>query len=193
MIECGFSSRFDNLRDITFIPRFDLDSANRLARRVLSEALSASLDNSSRLSAAGIARFGGDSSRGRILRPHAPHPSLPVQVVVLQHPVAHEQRSVRREGDPDGSEILAAGDQRLRDRLEARPLLLEPEAVDAVVPPARHQQVAEVLLREGVVLVGQDAAGGLARAGDHRQRAGDFAVPTGEGVQPLRPLRKRKP
>lgn len=106
-----------------------------------------------------------------------------MQLVVAEYPVGAEQRSVGSGREADRSKIFAAGDERFGERREARSLRLQTKAVDAVVAPACDQQVAEILLRQAVRFVGHDAGGGFAGPRDHRQRAGNLAVPRREGVQ----------
>ena len=111
-----------------------------------------------------------------------------MELVGAVHPVADEDRAVRREADANGAELVATFDDGFGLRGERRALRLQLEALQDVVAPGRADQRAAVIRREGVVLVREDARRRLAGAADHRQRPGKLAVPRGEGMQPLAPV-----
>ena len=62
---------------------------------------------------------------------------------------------------------------------------LEVVSLDPMIAPRGDQQRPEVVCGEVLRLIRYDAAGGLAGAGDHAQRAGQLAVPGGERMQAL--------
>ncbi len=115
--------------------------------------------------------------------PDAPDSTVSVDVVGTIDPVADEQRPVRPDRDTDGSEVLVTDHDRRPSGTERGPSGLKVEAVNAVVAPGRDEQGTTVRTRQAVRLVDDQARRRLARAGDHRQHAGQIAVPGGQGVE----------
>src|SRR5262245_35597339 len=91
----------------------------------------------------------------RIALPDVPDGPAPVQLIAAQHPVAHKQRAVGRDSQPDRAKILAPLNEWLplrRDRGTVRTLDV---ALDPVIGPRGHEQVAEVLGRQTIGFIAE--------------------------------------
>ena len=138
-----------------------------------------------------VEKCGGQVELGRLSRcglldrRDPPDPPLPVHVVVGLHPVAAVQAPVGGECETDGAEVRRAGDQWFGQRLPGTPPGLQFEAIDAVVTPTGDQQLPGERGGKLRRFTGDNPRRGFPRARRHRDRAGDFAIPRGERVQPL--------
>ena len=74
----------------------------------------------------------------------------------------------RGEGEAHGTEFGIAADDWFGHRRETRSLGFQTEAVNAVVSPTCHQQVALKIFRQAIAFVAHNARRGFAGAGDHR-------------------------
>src|SRR5262245_42717023 len=84
---------------------------------------------------------------GRVLLSNVPDRPAAVELVVAQHPVANKERSIRRHRKSDWSKVLAALHERQPLGGDTGPIFLHTVALNAMIRPRGHEQVAEIVRR----------------------------------------------